>query len=289
MAASRPRTSSAASSLPRACGLGLRAPHYDAILAGAPDVPFFEVLAENHTTLGDPAREILTRVRERWPVTLHCVGMSLGSTDPLDFEHLGRLRELEHRLEPALVSDHLSWSSLDGRFLHDLLPLPYLEESIAHVSARIARVQDFLGRRIAIENVSSYATFAESELAEWEFLSAVAERADCSILLDVNNVHVSAVNHGFSAETYLDALPRERVAQLHIAGFSRGRELLLDSHGAAIDPAVWRLLELALERFGALPFVLERDRNIPPLSELLDEAKKASALIARRVTRDDLE
>lgn len=280
MAASSPATSSITSRLPDGCGLGLRPPHYSAILDERPDVPFFEVLAENHTTEGDPSRAFLTHLREHWPVTLHSVGMSLGSADPLDFAHLERLRALERRLEPELVSDHLSWSSLDGRFLHDLLPLPYIEEAIAHVADRVARVQDFFGRRIALENVSSYARFAESELPEWEFVRAVAERADCWILLDLNNLHVSAANLDFSAETYLEAMPRERVVQLHIAGFERRESLLLDTHGTSLDPAVWHLLARALEHFGPLPLVLERDRNIPSLAELVDEAHKADALIA---------
>jgi uncharacterized protein len=197
VAPSRPRSS--ALELPARCGLGLRSAHTARLLDERPDVPFFEVLAENHLQPGDPAAPVLDALRARAPLTLHSVGMSLGSSDPLDLYHLGRLRALAARLEPALVSDHLAWVSLDGRQLHDLLPLPLVEEAVAHVADRIARVQEFLGRRIAVENVASYARFAESELAEWEFVAAVAERADCWILLDVNNVYVSAANLGFAA------------------------------------------------------------------------------------------
>ena len=282
MACSRPG-SSAALDLPARCGIGLRSAHFGDLLEERPEVPFFEVMAENHLQPGDPGAQVLETLRARAPVTLHSVGMSLGSSDPLDLAHLGRLRELAARLEPALVSDHLAWVSLDGRHFHDLLPLPFLEEAVAHVAERVARVQDLLGRRIALENVSSYARFAESELAEWEFLAAVAERADCWILLDVNNVFVSAANLGFAAESYVDALPRERVVQLHVAGHERdgGGERLLDTHGAPVADPVWALFERALARLGPLPAVLERDRAIPALSELLDEARKADARIAR--------
>ena len=280
MAAPRPGPS-APLELAARCGIGLRSAHFARLLGERPDVPFFEVLAENHLQPGDPAANVLEALRERAPLTLHSVGMSLGSSDGLDLAHLGRLRALAERLEPALVSDHLAWVSLDGRQLHDLLPLPQIEEAVAHVAERIARVQDFLGRRIALENVSSYARFAESELAEWEFLTAVAERADCWILLDVNNVYVSAANLGFAPEAYVDALPRERVVQLHVAGHDRDGERLIDTHGAPVADPVWALFELALARFGPLSAVLERDRAIPELPVLLDEARKADARIAR--------
>jgi len=280
VACSRPG-SSATPGLPARCGIGLRAAHFGELLELRPEVPFFEVMAENHVQPGDPGARVLEALRARAPLTLHSVGMSLGSSDPLDLVHLGRLRELAARLEPALVSDHLAWVSLDGRQLHDLLPLPLVEEAVAHVAERIGRVQDFLGRRIAVENVSSYARFAESELAEWEFVAAVAARADCWILLDVNNVYVSAANLGFAAEAYVDALPRERVVQLHVAGHDRDGARLLDTHGAPVADPVWALFERALQRFGPLSAVLERDRAIPELAVLLDEARKADARIER--------
>ncbi|HXZ85618.1 MAG TPA: DUF692 domain-containing protein, partial [Myxococcota bacterium] len=242
--------------------------------------PFLEVLAENHVQPGDPARAVLERLRETYPLTLHSVGMSLGGSDPLDLAHLARLRALADFLEPALVSDHLAWSSLDGRQLHDLLPLPLLEEAVPHVAERVARAQDALGRRIALENVSGYARFAESELAEWEFLAAVAEHADCQILLDLNNAFVSGANLGFAPESYVDRLPPERIAQLHLAGHEPRGAALVDSHGAPVAEAVWALFCRALARFGPRPTLLERDRAIPPLGVLLDEARKADALLA---------
>jgi hypothetical protein len=275
------RNSAAAGALPARCGLALRPAHFAALLEERADVPFFEIMAENHLQPGDPARPVLEALRARAPVTLHSVGMSLGGVDPLDRSHLAKLRALADFLEPALVSDHLAWAAVDGRHLHDLLPVPFLEEALTHVADRVARAQDALGRRIALENVSGYARFAESELAEWEFLAEVAARADCLILLDVNNVFVSAANLGFSAEAYVDSLPRERVAQLHLAGHEASGELLLDTHGAAVAEPVFALFERALARFGALPAVLERDRAIPPLGVLLDEARKADALLER--------
>ncbi|MFI5316713.1 MAG: DUF692 domain-containing protein [Myxococcota bacterium] len=280
-----PRRRSSSRALPDRCGLALRPAHFSAVLDGEPELPFFEILAENHLQPRDPARGVLEALRARVPLTLHSVGMSLGGSDPLDLGHLDALRRLADFLEPALISDHLAWTSLDGRQLHDLLPLPYLEEALTHVAERVARAQDALGRRIALENVSGYARFAESELSECEFLAAVAERADCLILLDVNNVFVSAANLGFSAEAYLDALPLERVVQLHVAGHDAGEAQLVDTHGAPVAEPVWRLFERALARFGALPTVLERDREIPPLGALADEARKADALLARVVQR----
>ena len=282
MAPSRAPRSSA---LPARCGLGLRPAHFADLLDARPEVAFLEVLAENHVQPGDPARGALERLRAACPLTLHSVGMSLGGCDPLDLAQLAKLRALADALEPALVSDHLAWTALDGRQLHDLLPLPFLEEAIAQVADRVARAQDALGRRIALENVSSYARFAESELAEWEFLAAVAERADCEILLDVNNVFVSAANLGFAAETYVDALPAARIAQIHLAGHEARGARLVDTHGAPVCDAVWTLFERVLARVGPRPTVLERDRAFPPLGVLLDEARKADALLDRCVRR----
>jgi uncharacterized protein len=262
----------------------LRPAHHAALAEDLAGLPFLELTAENHVQPGDPARGLLESLRARVPLTLHSVGMSLGGSDPLDFDHLHRLRALADRIEPALVSDHLSWSSIDGRQLHDLLPLPYLEEVVTHVAERVARVQDLFGRRIALENVSGYARFAESELAEHEFLAAVAERADCWILLDVNNVFVSAANLGFPAEAYIDALPAERVVQLHVAGHTPGSPVI-DTHGTPVAEPVWQLFRRAVARFGPLPAVLERDQDIPPLPALLDETRKADAILSGVVTR----
>ena len=261
----------------------MRPAHFEALAASPREVPFLEVLAENHLGPGDPARGLLERLRAAVPLTLHSVGMSLGGCDPLDRAHLARLRELADRLEPALVSDHLAWVSLDGRQLHDLLPLPFVEEAVAHVAERVLRAQELLGRRITLENVSGYARFAESELAEWEFLIAVAERADCQILLDVNNVCVSAANLGFAPETYVDRLPGERIAQLHLAGHEPRGAALVDTHGAPVADEVWALYRRTVARIGPRPTVLERDRAIPPLGALLDEARKADAVLGGAV------
>jgi uncharacterized protein len=270
-------------SLPARCGLALRAPHLAELAAGRCELPFLEVLAENHLSPGDPAHGLLEELRCRVPLTLHSVGMSLGGSDPLDLEHLRQLRALADRLEPALVSDHLAWSAVGGRQLHDLLPVPYLEEAVTHVAERVLRAQDALGRRIALENPSGYVRFAESELAEWEFLAAVAERADCELLLDVNNVFVSAANLGFDAAAYVDSLPAGRIAQLHVAGHERRGAALVDTHGAEVAEPVWALFERVLARIGPRPTVLERDRALPPLAELVDEARKADARLARCV------
>src|SRR5262249_3048152 len=201
-------------------GIGLRPVHYPDLLDGAPGAEWYEVISENYMIRGGRPLHVLERVREVAPIMLHGVSLSLGSTDPLNETYLAELRELAQRFEPAGVSDHLCWGSIGGRYAHDLLPLPYTEEALAHVADRIRRVQDALGRRILVENVSSYLTFHHSVLPEWKFLAAVAERADCGILFDVNNVYVSARNHGFSAHTYLDAIPADRVGQIHLAGHS---------------------------------------------------------------------
>ena len=222
---------------------------------------------------------------ERYPLSLHGVGLSLGSTDPLDAEHLANLRRAVERFEPQLVSEHLSWSSVGGRFANDLLPLPYTDEALRHVSARIAAVQDALGRQILIENVSSYLQFADSAMPEWEFLTAVAAHSGCGLLLDLNNIYVAAHNHRFDALEYLHAIPRGAVQEFHLAGHSRVRhgalELLIDTHSTAVCEAVWELYRAALRRFGAVPTLIEWDSQIPPLAELVAEADKANALEAQ--------
>jgi uncharacterized protein len=211
---------------------------------------------------------------------LHGVSLSLGSADPLNEDYLARLRALVDRIEPAWVSDHLCWTGVDGVNLHDLLPLPYTEEVLNYLAARIDRVQGVLGRRILVENVSSYLTFAESQISEWEFVAELAKRADCGLLLDVNNVYVSSVNHGFDPLRYLDALPAERIGQIHLAGHSRQGGVLIDTHDHPVCPEVWALYRAAVERFGAVSTMIERDDHIPEFAELVAELDTARAIAA---------
>ena len=270
-------------------GVGLRPPHYGHVLDAHPTVEWFEVISENFLIAGGRPLQVLERVRAQYPIVLHGVSLSIGSTDPLDADYLRRLRQLAERIDAAWISDHLCWTGVGGHNLHDLLPLPYSEEALEHVVRRVQRVQDALGRRIALENVSSYLTFCDSVLPEWEFLAAVAERADCAILLDVNNVFVSAHNHGFDAHTYLAGIPVERVVQFHLAGHSDHGTHLLDTHDHPVCDGVWDLYAAAVRRFGALPTLIEWDDRIPPFERLHGEAKRAAAVAAeaRRDTRRD--
>ena len=259
-------------------GFGLRVPHYAEILARGVRAELAEALTENFLGRGGRARAVLERLRRDIPITLHGVSLSIGSTDPLSERYLSSLVELCERCEPALVSDHLCFGTVGGRRAYDLWPLPYTEEALAHVVQRVAVVQERLGRQICLENVSSYVEYRASALREWEFLSAVAEQADCLILLDVNNVFVSAHNHGFSADDYLAALPRSRVAQLHLAGHRDCGAYLLDDHGSPVSEAVWELYRQVLRRFGPLPTILEWDENVPSLTELEAECDRARAV-----------
>ena len=261
-------------------GLGLRPPHYDAAAAGRIDVDWLEVITENFMVAGGNPRRVLRAARAHTPIVLHGVSLSLGSVDALDDGYLDRLAALAAEIEPAWISDHLCWSSFGGHSAHDLWPLPYTEEALEHVARRIARVQERLGRRILVENVSSYLTYRHSAMNEWEFLSALATRADCGLLLDVNNVFVSARNHGFDADEFLAGLPRERVAQFHLAGHSDHGTHLLDTHDHPVRDEVWQLYRRAVARFGAQATLLERDDHIPPLPELVAEARRAAAIAA---------
>jgi uncharacterized protein (UPF0276 family) len=261
-------------------GLGLRPPHYVQASAGAAAVDWFEVISENFMVEGGNPRRVLRAVRERYPVVLHGVSLSLGSVDPLDEGYLDRLATLAAEVEPAWISDHLCWSSFGGHTGHDLWPLPFTEEALDHVSARVRRVQERLGRRILVENVSSYLEFASSRLTEWEFLSELCRRADCGLLLDVNNVYVSARNHGFSAGEFLHGLPVDRVGQFHLAGHRDEGTHLLDTHDHPICDPVWALYRQALQRFGPLATLIERDDDIPPLDELVAESRRAAAISA---------
>jgi uncharacterized protein (UPF0276 family) len=258
-------------------GVGLRRPHFNHVLDAAPPMDWFEVTSENFMVAGGRPRHVLERVRERYPVVLHGVSLSVGSADPLNLDYLRELADLARRIEPAWVSDHLCWTGVEGRNAHDLLPLPYTEEAVAHVAGRIARVQEALGRQILIENVSSYLTYTHSVMPEWEFLGAVAARADCGILLDVNNVHVSAYNHGFDPLAYLAGVPADRVAQFHLAGFSDRTTFLHDTHDHPVADPVWRLYGDAVRRFGERATLIEWDDHIPAFADLAAEAARARA------------
>ena len=257
--------------LPTGFGLGLRPDHYEAILVDRPRVDWFEALTENYLVPGGKPLHYLQRIRERYPLVLHGVSLSIGSTAPLNRDYLARLKALAARIEPAWISDHLCWTGVGGRNTHDLLPLPYTEEALAHVAERVRIVQDVLERRILLENVSSYVTFRQSTLSEWEFLRRVAEEADCDILLDVNNIYVSSVNHGTDPLQYLQAIPVERVRQIHLAGHQSHGRCLIDTHDRPVPDPVWSLYAAAVRRFGRVPVMIERDSDIPPLQDLLDE------------------
>ena len=261
-------------------GIGLRTQHYPRVLDGSARTDWFEVISENFMIRGGRPLAVLEQARAAAPIVLHGVSLSLGSVDPLNERYLDGLRALAARFEPAWVSDHLCWGSVGGHYAHDLLPLPYTEEALALVVERVGRVQARLGRRILIENVSSYVTFTHSAMPEWDFLAAVAERADCGILLDVNNIYVSAVNHGFSAEAYLDGVPVGRVGQIHLAGHTYKGTHLLDTHDGRVIPAVWRLYRRAVERFGRVSTLVEWDDHVPELGEVLAEAERARAIEA---------
>jgi uncharacterized protein (UPF0276 family) len=259
-------------------GIGLRTKHYSHVLDGTARADWFEVVSENFMIRGGRPLAVLERARATAPVVLHGVSLSLGGTDPLDERYLRELAALAARVEPAWVSDHLCWGSFGRHYAHDLLPLPFTEEALAHVVRRIGQVQDVLGRRILIENVSSYVTFTHSTMSEWEFLAAVAAGADCGILLDVNNVYVSAVNHGFAPETYLDGLPPARIGQVHLAGHSDKGTHLLDTHDGPVIPAVWQLYRRMVECCGRVSTLVEWDDRIPELDEVLAEAERARAV-----------
>jgi len=262
-------------------GLGLRVDHYEEILRDAPAVDWFEALTENYLVPGGKPLHYLTRVRERYPLALHGVSLSIGSTAPLDRGYLEQLKALAARIEPAWVSDHLCWTGVASRNTHDLLPLPYTEEALRHIIARVRTVQDILGRRILLENVSSYVAFRDSALSEWQFLAEVARGADCLLLLDVNNIYVSSVNHEFDPHEYLAGIPPERVQQIHLAGHENHGDYLIDTHDHPVPDPVWQLYAAALARLGPVATMIERDDRIPPLAELVAELDEARAVAGR--------
>ena len=256
-------------------GLGLRTDHYDAILSEGPAVDWLEIISENYMVDGGKPLHYLDRFRALYPMVMHGVSLSIGSSDPLDRDYLKRLKALAARVEPRWISDHLCWTGVAGKNLHDLMPLPYTEEAVRHVASRVREVQDHLGRQILLENVSSYVTYTESAVSEWEFLSAVAEQADCLILLDINNIYVSSHNHGFDARDYLRGVPAARVRQFHLAGHSHNGNIIVDTHDHPVIDGVWGLYAEAVRLFGPVSTMIERDANIPPLAELLAELDEA--------------
>jgi uncharacterized protein (UPF0276 family) len=269
--------------IPARAGIGLRAQHHEDLLRERPAIGWLEAHSENYFADGGSQIDYLMKLRASYPLSLHGVGMSLGSTDAFDAEHLRRLVRLIHLSEPVLVSEHLSWSSVGGTFLNDLLPLPYSQEALDHMIRRVQQIQDRLGRQILIENVSSYLQFHASSMTEWEFLAQLALHSACGLLLDVNNVYVNSRNHGFDAREFLQHLPRTAVKEVHLAGHTvnrwregdQTREILIDTHSAPVCADVWELYRFAVQRFGALPTLIEWDTDIPPLEVLVAEAARA--------------
>jgi len=261
-------------------GLGLRPQYYPDILDGDPPVDWFEAVTENYLVAGGPPLRQLDRIAERWPVVLHGVSLSIGGSDPLDRDYLAQVRRLADRIRPKWISDHLCWSRHNGVQLHDLLPLPFNDETLRHVARRVRQVQDILGCRILLENVSSYVEWQSSTMTEWEFLSALGAEADCLLLLDVNNIYVSAHNHGFDADGFLAGLPTDRVTQIHLAGHSNEGDLIVDTHDAPIIDPVFDLYGRAIRRFGPVSTMIERDDNFPPFADLLDELARVRMVAA---------
>jgi len=259
-------------------GLGLRKEHYRDFLETRVPVDFVEVISENFMVDGGQPRHILRQIRERYPVALHGVSMSVGSADGLDLDYLHRLKALVDEIDPLFVSDHLSWSRIDHFNSHDLLPVPYTDEALDLVCANISRAQDVLGRTMLFENPSSYLAFDGASMTEWAFIAAMSKRTGCELLLDINNLFVSASNHHFDALAFLDGLPTDRVRQIHLAGHSQGKELLIDTHDSPICADVWALYSVAMSRFGPLATMIERDDRIPPLADLLKELETARTL-----------
>ena len=262
-------------------GLGLRVDHYQTVLDTRPAVDWFEVITENYLVPGGKPLHFLRRIREHYPMVMHGVSLSIGSTDPLNMDYLRQVKQLASELQPAWLSDHLCWTHMGGTNTHDLMPLPYTEEALAHVVERVQRAQDYLGRRLLLENVSSYVTYTTSQLSEWEFLAEIARRADCLILLDINNIYVSAYNHGFDPLDYLSAIPLERVQQFHLAGHSNLGDYIIDTHDHPIVDPVWQLYAQAVARFGDVSTMIERDDHIPPFDELFAELQ-----VARRIAQE---
>lgn len=265
--------------IPACAGIGFRSAHHRAWIEERPAVGWIEAHTENYFHEGGAAGRALERARAHYALSLHGVGLGLGSVDGVDREHLARVKRAIARFEPALVSEHACWGHAGGEFFNDLLPLPYTDEAVEWLARQVGEAQDFLGHRLLIENVSAYVTFAHSHLKEWEFLSAVAEVSGCGLLLDVNNVYVSSQNLGFDAQSFVDGLPLDRVGEIHLAGHARAGNVLIDDHGSQVCDAVWQLYRYAVNRFGALPTLIEWDTNIPALSTLVAESRRADQIL----------
>jgi uncharacterized protein (UPF0276 family) len=267
-------------------GLGLRAPHYTHILENRPQVSWFEAISENYMGVevgsggggGGRALNTLEKIRENYPIVLHGVSLSIGSTDEINKSYLRKLKALYETIEPSWVSDHVCWTGVQGENLHDLLPLPYTLEAVKHLAERIQYVQDFLGRRIALENVSAYLSFSHSEMTEWEFLSELSEQADCDLLLDINNIYVSSINQDFNAREFLAGVPKSRIKQMHLAGHSQENGMLIDTHDGPVTNEVWDLYRDAVGLFPGVPTLIEWDDKIPEFDRLLAEAGAAMAI-----------
>ena len=259
-------------------GLGLRTDHYETIIREKPPIEWFEIITENYLVPGGKPLYFLDKIREDYPMVMHGVSMSIGSSDDLDWDYLKQVKNLAQRVQPRWISDHLCWTGVLNKNAHDLLPLPYTEEAIDHVSKRIQQVQEFLGRQILIENVSSYISYQDSVMTEWEFINAILQRADCLMLLDVNNIYVSGFNHEFNPLDYITAIPSERIYQIHLAGHSDMGDYIIDTHDHAIIDEVWTLYAKTLQHHGMISTMIERDDNIPPLSELVTELQRAKKI-----------
>lgn len=270
-------------------GLGLRTEHYPYIVEQKPDVDWFEILTENYMVPGGKALDYLDKIRNDYPVVMHGVSLSIGSTDALDTHYLKNFKQLIQRVQPEWVSDHLCWTGVNGTNSHDLLPLPYNEETITHVVERVQKVQDYLGQHILLENLSSYVTYKNSEMTEWEFFNEIARRADCHVLLDINNIFVSAHNHQFEPIDYINGIDIDRVMQFHLAGHSYNGDMIIDTHDHAVCDPVWSLYESALKRFGAVSTMIERDDDIPQFPQLRKELSIAEDIARRTLTKQALQ
>ena len=256
-------------------GLGLRTEHYEEIFSSEPPIDWLEIISENFMVKGGRQLYHLDRIKEKYPLVMHGVSLSIGSTDPLNMDYLKDLKELEKRVEPKWISDHLCWTTFGGHNTHDLMPLPYNQETLKHVVERVKIVQDYLGRQILLENASSYVTYKASDMQEWEFIKAIAEEADCLMLLDVNNIYVSGFNHDFDPKTYIDHIPSERLWQIHLAGHENNGEFIVDTHDHPVIDEVWAFYDYTLSKMGNVTTMIERDDHITPLPELIKEIDRA--------------